>query len=146
MGMTRQLVYVKRKKGSGPTPQKNKSAALARSGNAKPRARPDAEPELNLHHAPSAAAARVGDEPNWYLRFIVSLGVISVGAYVLIQYDIGALTMDTLRALPSQYGDTVWHGQDARLSGVDREAAKKRPAATEESFLATFRGRANSPN
>lgn len=146
MGITRQLVYVKKKKGAGSSsPKKRGGASSAPSQKSASASR---EPEFGLSRASAAHVPRTGDkEPNWYLRFVVSLGVVGVVALVGVRSDLGLMAWESLKSLPSPYSATAgWRGQDARYSGVEREAATKRPPPSEESFLATFRGRASSPN
>lgn len=146
MGITRQLVYVKKKKGAGSSSQKKRGGAL--STPSKKPASASREPESDLSRASMAHVPRtVGKEPNWYLRFVVSVGVIGAAALIGVRSDLGLMAWESLKSLPSPYSATVgWRGQDARYSGVEREAATKRPPPSEESFLATFRGRASSPN
>ncbi len=146
MGMTRQLVYVKKKKGAGSSSQKKRGGAF--SAPSRKSVTASREPEFDLSRASAVHVPRTAEkEPNWYLRFVVSLSVIGVAALVWIRSDLGLMAWESLKSLPSPYSATAgWRGQDARYSGLEREAATKRPPPSEESFLATFRGRASSPN
>ena len=95
MGMTRQLVYVKRKKGAGGPSQKSRMNSLPHAGS-KPKAANVAKAaaeettsrmERPVDYVPRSARA---EPPNWYLRFIATVGILGGGAVWLVNSDLGA--------------------------------------------------------